>query len=300
MHKVSRRATQSLLAHSHDKKRWPTASSSFLRLPDPGDRRQCGARRARARRSGAARRAGFRRDDRDLARGYHPPQSQSRHPRRPFGVARRASGGARGAGGHLRDDSRRAADVVSLFSRRSLPASETGPRQPGAADTSAVRPRQSAANPLRAEFDRLIRESIDRLKSSGEHRWVGAFKEELLVRPELRDMLVEGRDGLVASAREDGVIRPGIEAFVSDVAEGLQRDEALRTGSTDGLWRQHPKRPSATRTRSLPSSPRRSRSAIRSMQRERSSSALARTCNVSCPYQRNVGRRSAGALEARP
>ena len=159
MHKVSRRATQSLLAHSHDKKRWPTASSSFLRLPDPGDRRQCGARRARARRSGAARRAGFRRDDRDLARGYHPPQSQSRHPRRPFGVARRASGGARGAGGHLRDDSRRAADVVSLFSRRSLPASETGPRQPGAADTSAVRPRQSAARRVRPLDQRVHRQA---------------------------------------------------------------------------------------------------------------------------------------------
>jgi len=296
MHKVSRRATQSLLAHSHDKKRWPTASSSFLRLPDPGDRRQCGARRARARRSGAARRAGFRRDDRDLARGYHPPQSQSRHPRRPFGVARRASGGARGAGGHLRDDSRRAADVVSLFSRRSLPASETGPRQPGAADTSAVRPRQSAARRVRPLDQRVHRQA----QELGRASMGGRIQEELLVRPELRDMLVEGRDGLVASAREDGVMRPGIEAFVSDVAEGLQRDEALRTGSTDGLWRQHPKRPSATRTRSLPSSPRRSRSAIRSMRRERSSSALARTCNVSCPYQRNVGRRSAGALEARP
>jgi uncharacterized membrane-anchored protein YjiN (DUF445 family) len=62
---------------------------------------------------------------------------------------------------------------------------------------------------------------------------VDRLKQELLARAELREMLIEGWNALVASVRaniscENGIIRPGLEAFLSDVAERLQRDEELR------------------------------------------------------------------------
>jgi uncharacterized membrane-anchored protein YjiN (DUF445 family) len=91
-------------------------------------------------------------------------------------------------------------------------------------------------HPLRAEFDRLIRELIDKLRISPEGRHkVERLKQELLARAELREMLIEGWHALVASVREDaacenGIIRPGLEAFLSDVAERLQHDENLRAG----------------------------------------------------------------------
>jgi uncharacterized membrane-anchored protein YjiN (DUF445 family) len=91
------------------------------------------------------------------------------------------------------------------------------------------------AHPLRAEFDRFIRELVGKLRNSPEHRdKVDALKQELLALAELRGMLVEGWDALVASvradvARENSIIRLGIETFLSDVGVRLQRDEALRT-----------------------------------------------------------------------
>jgi uncharacterized membrane-anchored protein YjiN (DUF445 family) len=88
-------------------------------------------------------------------------------------------------------------------------------------------------HPLRAEFDRLIRELVDKLRVSPEGRHkVEKLKQELLARAELREMLIDGWHALVASVRadvtcENGIIRSRLEAFLSDVAERLQHDEDL-------------------------------------------------------------------------
>jgi uncharacterized membrane-anchored protein YjiN (DUF445 family) len=94
--------------------------------------------------------------------------------------------------------------------------------------------RQDAAHPLRAEFDRLIAEFVDRLKDSSDH---GAnadrLKRELLARPEVREILVEGWQRFFAAlqadvARDDGVIPAGVSAFLADIAQKLQHDADLR------------------------------------------------------------------------
>ena len=92
------------------------------------------------------------------------------------------------------------------------------------------------AHPLRAEFDRFIAEFVFKLRNSPEHRdKVEGLKQELLARAELREILLEGWDRFVASLRadierEDGIIRPGFEAFLRDLAERLQHDCDLRDG----------------------------------------------------------------------
>jgi uncharacterized membrane-anchored protein YjiN (DUF445 family) len=89
-------------------------------------------------------------------------------------------------------------------------------------------------HPLRAEFDSFIREFSDKFRISSEHRnKVDRLKQELLARADLREMLIDGWDALVASVRadiacENRIIRPGLEVFLSDVAVRLQRDEELR------------------------------------------------------------------------
>jgi uncharacterized membrane-anchored protein YjiN (DUF445 family) len=89
-------------------------------------------------------------------------------------------------------------------------------------------------HPLRAEFDSFIREFTDKFRISPEHRnKADGLKRELLARADLREMLIEGWDALVASVRadvacENGIIRPGLEVFLSGMAERLQRDEELR------------------------------------------------------------------------
>jgi uncharacterized membrane-anchored protein YjiN (DUF445 family) len=94
--------------------------------------------------------------------------------------------------------------------------------------------RSDPVHPLRTEFDRLIVEFVAKLKYSPEHREkVEGLKQELLARAELREILVEGWDRFVASLRvdierEDGIIRPGFEAFLSDMAQRLQQDRDLR------------------------------------------------------------------------
>jgi uncharacterized membrane-anchored protein YjiN (DUF445 family) len=103
-----------------------------------------------------------------------------------------------------------------------------------ASHTLLMQVRFDPVHPLRAEFDRLIRELIDKLRLSPERRHnVERLKQELLARAELREMLIEGWHALVASVRADvacerGIIRLGLEAFLSDVAERLQHDEDLR------------------------------------------------------------------------
>jgi uncharacterized membrane-anchored protein YjiN (DUF445 family) len=105
----------------------------------------------------------------------------------------------------------------------------------GASHSLLTEVRRDPAHPLRAEFDRLIAEFVVKLRSSPEHREkVEALKHELLARAELREILAEGFDRLVASLRadierEDGLIRPGFETFLSDFAEKLQHDRDLRT-----------------------------------------------------------------------
>ncbi|MGP0094063.1 MAG: DUF445 domain-containing protein [Xanthobacteraceae bacterium] len=104
----------------------------------------------------------------------------------------------------------------------------------GASHSLLTDVRRDPAHPLRAEFDRLIAEFVVKLKSSPEHREkVEALKHELLARAELREILAEGFDRLVASLRadierEDGLIRPGFETFLSDIAAKLQHDQDLR------------------------------------------------------------------------
>lgn len=89
-------------------------------------------------------------------------------------------------------------------------------------------------HPLRAEFDRFIAEFVVKLKASPEHRdKVEELKRELLARTELRDILVDGWDRFVAALRADierepGIIRPGFDAFLSDMAARLQHDADLR------------------------------------------------------------------------
>jgi uncharacterized membrane-anchored protein YjiN (DUF445 family) len=94
--------------------------------------------------------------------------------------------------------------------------------------------RSDPVHPLRAEFDRLIAEFLVKLRSSPEHREkVEGLKQELLARAELREILAEGSDRLVAFLRADieradGIIRPGFQSFLRDMAQRLQHDGELR------------------------------------------------------------------------
>jgi uncharacterized membrane-anchored protein YjiN (DUF445 family) len=89
-------------------------------------------------------------------------------------------------------------------------------------------------HPLRGEFDGLIAEFIANVRSSPEHRdKVEHLKRELLARAELRDILSEVWDRLVASlrtdvAREHGIIRSGLDAFLADMSERLRHDRRLQ------------------------------------------------------------------------
>ena len=94
--------------------------------------------------------------------------------------------------------------------------------------------RCDAAHPLRAEFDRLIAEFVARLRDSSAH---GAnadkLKRELLARPEVREILIEGWQRFLAALRadvacDDGIIPTGFSAFLADIAQKLQHDADLR------------------------------------------------------------------------
>src|SRR5262249_28447565 len=94
--------------------------------------------------------------------------------------------------------------------------------------------REDPDHPLRAEFDRFVAEFVDRLKPSPDYRErVEGLKRELLARAELRELLVEGWERFVAWLRTDveqprGIIRPGFETFLSELADRLQHDSGLR------------------------------------------------------------------------
>jgi uncharacterized membrane-anchored protein YjiN (DUF445 family) len=94
--------------------------------------------------------------------------------------------------------------------------------------------RGDPAHPLRGEFDRLIAEFAGRLRSSPEHREkVERLKQELLARAELRKILLEGWDRFAASPRadserEEGLVRSGLAAFLSELSHRLQHDASLR------------------------------------------------------------------------
>jgi uncharacterized membrane-anchored protein YjiN (DUF445 family) len=89
-------------------------------------------------------------------------------------------------------------------------------------------------HPLRSEFDGLIAEFIANVRSSPDHRdKVESLKRELLARAELREILSEVWDRLVASlradvAREHGIIRSGLDTFLADMSERLQHDRRLQ------------------------------------------------------------------------
>ena len=94
--------------------------------------------------------------------------------------------------------------------------------------------RRDAAHPLRAEFDRLIAEFLARLKDSragGES--ADSLKRELLARPEVREIALEGWERFLAALRadverDDGIIPAGFAAFLADTAQKLQHDADLR------------------------------------------------------------------------
>lgn len=94
--------------------------------------------------------------------------------------------------------------------------------------------REDPAHRLRTEFDQFVAEFVDKLKHSPEYREkVEGFKRDLLARAELREVLLEGWDRFVAWLRADvqdehGIIRPGLENFLSDLGHRLQHDAGLR------------------------------------------------------------------------
>jgi uncharacterized membrane-anchored protein YjiN (DUF445 family) len=94
--------------------------------------------------------------------------------------------------------------------------------------------RADPAHPLRGEFDRFVAEFADKLRHSPDFRGkVDSFKHEVLSRPEVREILLEGWERFVAwlradVEREQGIIRPGFEAFLIDIARRLQHDVDVR------------------------------------------------------------------------
>jgi uncharacterized membrane-anchored protein YjiN (DUF445 family) len=93
--------------------------------------------------------------------------------------------------------------------------------------------RRDAEHPLRAEFDHLIAEFVAKLRASSEHGAnVDRFKRELLARPEVREILLEGWDRFLAALRADverdrGIIATGFSAFLADMAQKLRHDADL-------------------------------------------------------------------------
>jgi uncharacterized membrane-anchored protein YjiN (DUF445 family) len=104
----------------------------------------------------------------------------------------------------------------------------------GASHALLTEVRGDPAHPLRGEFDRLIAGFAGQLKSSPEHReQVERLKQELLARAELQKILLEGFDRFAASLRadserEEGIIRSGLTAFLSELSHRLQHDVRLR------------------------------------------------------------------------
>jgi uncharacterized membrane-anchored protein YjiN (DUF445 family) len=104
----------------------------------------------------------------------------------------------------------------------------------GAAHATLKEVRETPDHPLRAEFDRVVAEFVDRLQHSPGYRdKVEGLKRELLARAELREVLLEGWERFVAWLRADvqaehGIIRPGFDLFLSELAHRLQHDSGLR------------------------------------------------------------------------
>jgi uncharacterized membrane-anchored protein YjiN (DUF445 family) len=94
--------------------------------------------------------------------------------------------------------------------------------------------RADKAHPLRAEFDRLIIEFLARLKESPQRgEKADRLKRELLARPEVREILLEGWQRFLSALRadverDDGIIATGFAAFLADTAQKLQHDAELR------------------------------------------------------------------------
>jgi uncharacterized membrane-anchored protein YjiN (DUF445 family) len=94
--------------------------------------------------------------------------------------------------------------------------------------------RQDRGHGLRVELDALIAEFIGNLRNSPDHRErLETLKQDLLARVELRDILIEGLERLIAflradTEREDGIIRRGLGLFLDDLAQRLQHDRDLR------------------------------------------------------------------------
>ncbi len=88
---------------------------------------------------------------------------------------------------------------------------------------------------LRTEFDRFVADFVARLKESPDDRdRLETLKRELLARAELREVLLEGWERFVAWLEADvrdpqGIVRPGLGAFLGELADRLRHDAALRT-----------------------------------------------------------------------
>jgi uncharacterized membrane-anchored protein YjiN (DUF445 family) len=95
--------------------------------------------------------------------------------------------------------------------------------------------REDPTHPLRGEVDRFVAELVERLKHSPDDRdKLASLKRELLARAELREALLEGWERLVAWLEADirdqrGIVRPGLGAFLGELAHQLRHDAGLRT-----------------------------------------------------------------------
>jgi uncharacterized membrane-anchored protein YjiN (DUF445 family) len=104
----------------------------------------------------------------------------------------------------------------------------------GACHAALKEVREDSAHPLRAEFERFVAEFVARLKQSPDDRdKLESLKRELLARAELREVLVEGWERFVAWLEADvrdprGIVRPGLGAFLGELAHRLRHDAGLR------------------------------------------------------------------------
>jgi uncharacterized membrane-anchored protein YjiN (DUF445 family) len=104
----------------------------------------------------------------------------------------------------------------------------------GAAHVLLKEVRDDADHPLRAEFDRFVAAFADKLQHSPDYgEELAALKRDLLARAELREVLREGWERFVAWVDGDvrvreGIIRPGIETFLGDLARRLAHDADAR------------------------------------------------------------------------
>jgi uncharacterized membrane-anchored protein YjiN (DUF445 family) len=98
-----------------------------------------------------------------------------------------------------------------------------------------------ADHPLRAEFDRFVLEFLERMRTSPDYaRRAEAFKQELLSRPELRNIANDFWASLKKFieddvAGDDSVIRRQLTDMLVAAGRQLRDDEALRTEMNGGF-----------------------------------------------------------------